>query len=181
MSNKQCKPVLLFLVAMSLQSVLGTIYGQSNQAPGFSPILKKNSVYVELFGSSGVIYNISYDRIIKQKEEYKVSIANGVQYFPFGSPVFGEWITSLSTQVNMLYGNIHYFETGIGATYLLDKTSGNQIEGAWGIPFRFGYRYQKTEGGLLIKIAYTPTIVHWDELNGDFLPVWGGIALGWTF
>ena len=166
---------------MPLLGIFETIYAQSNQATGLPPKLKKNSVYIEFLGSSGAIYNISYDRIMKQKEEYKVSIAGGLQYFPFGTSIKEDWITSLTSQVNILRGNIHYFEMGIGAIYLLTMYNTQIVDGAWGIPLRFGYRYQKPEGGLLFKIAYTPLILNMEGLNGNILPIWGGVALGWTF
>ena len=42
--------------------------------------IKKNSIYVELFGSAGFIYNLTYDRMLLDGDKIRISAAMGFQY-----------------------------------------------------------------------------------------------------
>lgn len=134
----------------------------------------KNSVYIELFGNAGYLYNITYDRIIFTKEKNNISAGLGVQYF--SSSDIEDFIFSLSPQISYFYGIKHHFETGLGVAY--DFNSGDFV-----IPIRIGYRFQKPEGGLLCKIGFTPLLTNSYSIFGEGFSLipWGGLAIGWTF
>ena len=93
-------------------------------------------------------------------------------------------MVSSSLQINYLYGDIHHLELGAGYTYVASFSN----KPTWGFPIRIGYRYQKKQGGLFFKAAYTPLIIRANtfpfiEKNKLFVPylLFGGIAVGWSF
>lgn len=130
-----------------------------SEATTKSVLLKKNTIYGEILGSAFSFYNISFDRIIYHKENRKISLAIGTQYQ--AKSYFGgnDWMTSISPQINYLQGTQHHLELGVGYVYLASVSGIRFTDGVWGIPLRIGYRYQKPEGGIFIKAAYTPSIL----------------------
>ena len=132
----------------------------------------KNTIYLEILGNAGYLYNISYDRLLYTKENNNISLGLGAQYLP-SSDLSSDYILSVSPQINYLYGVKHYFETGLGFSY--DFNVGDFV-----VPIRIGYRYQKPDGGLFYKIGFTPFYIN-DLLGSPALIPWGGLALGWTF
>lgn len=163
MKNKTYFLLIGILFTMLVQNV-------NAQANEYTAITK-NSIYVEMFGSAGYIYNISYDRIVFAHKKSKVSAAMGLQYIPDG---YGndEVVFSCSPQINYMYGIKHHFETGIGIAAF--------NTGEYVIPIRIGYRYQTNEEGMFYKVALTPVYI--DDFFGSagILP-WGGFAIGWSF
>jgi hypothetical protein len=138
--------------------------------------ISKNSIYFELLGSAGYLYNISYDRIVLTKGKNHISTGLGFQYTPFSSKLTNNPVSSLSPQINYFYGIKHHFETGLGLVYYFNSSDLD-------IPIRIGYRFQKPEGGLLFKVALTPLLTKSYPIFGEGLLLipWGGIAIGWTF
>jgi hypothetical protein len=100
-----------------------------------------------------------------------MALTLGAQYLPKKLNA-DKAMLSFCPQVNFLYGFIHYFELGVGASYDVYTKSLT-------FPFRIGYRYQEQGGGIFFKIAATPMIVKAD-LFYTFKP-WAGAAIGWTF
>ncbi|MEA1875145.1 MAG: hypothetical protein U9N51_12085 [Bacteroidota bacterium] len=147
-------------------------YNQKNE----NERLRKNSVYLELFGNSFYQYNMGYDRILFDKRKNKLSIASGIGYLPLEiSSLNCEWFNYIFTsQVNYFTGKEHHFETGLGFTYIGKKNS-DYYEML--ISLRIGYRYQKQDGGLFIKSSLTP--LYFLKIN-QFGP-WAGVVVGWTF
>jgi hypothetical protein len=138
-------------------------------------IIKKNSVYVEFLGSSPMLYNVTYDRLIVGEDKIRTSVALGLQYI-FDSEIEGALNSdfTMTPQFNLLFGRKHYFEFGMGAAFPFGSESAI-------FPFRLGYRFQKEEGGLLFKAAFTPIYFPGDGFFGSpFLP-WGGLSAGYTF
>lgn len=81
---------------------------------------------------------------------------------------------TVTPQFNMLFGRKHFFELGIGAAFPFG-------DGETLIPCRLGYRFQKENGGLFIKAAYTPIYFLGGEYFGRLFKPWGGLSLGYTF
>jgi hypothetical protein len=138
----------------------------------FSQSYKKqtanNTIYFEAFGSAP-IGNLSYGRQIFLSKKNKLSLDLGIQYAPFVST---RWSMGASPQISYLYGSTNHIELGIGCFY----------DFYWGdlIPFpKLGYRYQKKDGGLMVKIECTPMLVVITQSKTIF--PWGGIGLGWAF
>jgi hypothetical protein len=179
MKKLNMKIFLLFIITIFINS-FSYAQNQTIEPPQRDQV-KKNSVYIEGLGSAGAIYNLSYDRIVYQEEQNKFTIAMGMQFLSHSPYNDNDWIGSISPQINYLQGIKHHLELGIGFTYLASMSNVFIREGIWGVPLRIGYRYQRDEGGLFLKIAYTPIIIDKEIISSGFLPVWGGLALGWTF
>ena len=172
--------LLLFILFFEKIAFTQNINEASTRPTG----IKKNTIYGEILGSAFSFYNISFDRIIYHKEDRKISLAIGTQYQARSYFGGNDWMTSISPQINYLQGIQHHLELGIGYVYLASVSGIRITDGVWGIPLRIGYRYQKPEGGIFFKAAYTPSILDRRILDKDktsFLFLWGGIALGWTF
>ncbi len=137
--------------------------------------IRKNSVYIEFLGSSPLLYNVTYDRLFVGEGPIRLSAAVGLQYI-FDRDIDAALNSdfSMTPQLNMLFGRKHYFEFGVGAAFPFGG-------GGTVFPFRLGYRFQKEEGGLFFKAAFTPIYFPGDGIFGSpFLP-WGGLAAGYTF
>ena len=135
-----------------------------------SDTTNKNSIYLELLGNSAILYNITYDRIIHDHNNYKLSLGIGGQYLSD--------LLSISPQINLLYGQRHNLEIGAGLAY--NFFSSNAIF----IIRLFGYRYQNPKNRLLFKIGFTPMIAKPLTKIGSSdeykIYPWGGIAIGYT-
>ena len=166
MKNQLSKLLLSIFVIFIIQNVQAQSEEKVKQA--------KNTVYLELFGSAGAVYNITYDRILISRDQNSLSAALGIQYFPLGVTEEGDHsIYSISPQINYFTGKIHRFELGLGLAYDFNEES-------FAIPFRIGYRYQKNEGGMFYKVGFTPVYTNVSIWNKTILPS-GGIAVGWSF
>lgn len=152
-------------------------------------ITAKNSIYVELLGNAG-LYSFNYDRIVHQRETFKMSIRGGLSYVPLSSDRDFQILIPLEWNV-MLGRKNKYFETGIGLTQILyfeDKRWEPSSTLSYNILMivpRIGYRLQKDEKGFLFRIGLTPL---WGvSYNGEkrksvvgFFPSLG-ISLGKSF
>ena len=138
-------------------------------------IYKRNAMFVELFGSSVYVYNLTYDREIWVRDNKRVNAAFGLQYFPkLGLLKYN--LVSFSPQVSFIYGKIFCLEIGAGLSYDLFFKN-------WGLPLRLGYRYQPMESGFFFRAAITPIITNSYPVNSDKLSMvmWGGIGVGYSF
>jgi hypothetical protein len=106
--------------------------------------IKKNSIYVELAGSAGLFYNVTYDRMLFGGDKIRVSAALGFQYANLEPDLAFESDYTMSPQVNLLFGRKHYVEIGVGAFI---RFGADQVV----YPFRFGYRYQREQGGFFLE------------------------------
>jgi hypothetical protein len=145
---------------------------------------KKNSLYVE-FGGNGFIYSLGYDRLFFSENKLRMSLSLGTSYSHFFHE--NEGSVFILPQINSLYGEKHNLELGIGFSWPIIRIALNQQDynsmNLYFVFYRLGYRYQKKDGGLLLKFAFTPfTIIDpnppWDY---DFINPWLGVTIGWTF
>lgn len=162
----------------------------------------QHTIYAEIFGNAGTAV-IGYDYVVPFKNMHKISFNCGVflgmprssRYtnIPEGVTCYENvgWDENaiISPQISYLYGRNHHLELGIGLTYnylnilrWIDADDDYPPENYWHIPFRVGYRHQREKGGLFLKIAYTPIIIDpFKRESRNFIPIWGGVALGYTF
>ena len=106
------------------------------------------------------------------------------------------WVPVIPVEISALWGaSKHNLELGAGfftlrnRTYTLNENFPNTIreQKHWdqNILARIGYRYQKPEGGLFFRVAYTPTMVFDNSAIAEdpiyFLPFSVGISLGVSF
>lgn len=171
MSIKFDKIIVLVSFVILLFACTNTLAQQGDE----NIIYKRNAVFVELFGSSVYVYNLTYDREIWVRDNKRVNAALGLQFFPkLGLLQYN--LVSFSPQFSFLYGKTHCLEIGAGLSYDLFFKN-------WGLPLRLGYRYQPMESGFFFRAALTPIITNSYPVNSVKLTVvtWGGIGLGYSF
>lgn len=162
-------------------------------------ITKRNSIYGEFAGISGSVSSINYDRILHENENSFIDLTLGFGYFPFFKDL--DPIIGIPVSINYTYGSgVHHFEAGAGLTYnsginretLIYEVDGINIsysyketkyEVALWSSFRIGYKYQKPNGGLFIRLGLTPLLkiktlsVFKDDRN--IFPAFG-LGIGYT-
>ncbi|HEX2202866.1 MAG TPA: hypothetical protein VHG91_06200 [Longimicrobium sp.] len=142
-----------------------------------APAYVKNAIYVEL-GGNALLFSVNYDRRIG---DWAGRV--GVQFLGAGYDDEGDDDTSvLVVPVTVSYlagrGNGRA-EIGLGVGISrgnLDFGSLGEadIDGVYGTGI-LGYRYQRPEGGLLVRAGFTPVLI--DE---EFWP-WFGFSVGFGF
>ena len=170
---------LLITIILLILINTGSVYGQNFK--------KKNAIYAELLGTSGSAFNFNYDRVILEFDKMYFDVTTGFGYFPSvnnSNPIIGVPIS-----INLTTGtNNHHFEFGIGITYnsgILQEiiytpsySESNSFKAIYS-NFRIGYKYQKPESGLFLRIGLTPlvrlkTIEELDNIKtGRFIPLFG--------
>ncbi|TXK48608.1 hypothetical protein FVR03_07880 [Pontibacter qinzhouensis] len=155
--------------------------------------IKRNTVYVELLGNGG-FYSLNFDRILVNRENWKIAGRVGVTYFNHFDN-YSSQVAGVPLELSYLRGKgNHYFEAGLGlnpvyrSRYNFNKELGKQHELNIWANARLGYRYQKREGGVFYRIAYTPilskTIFSKNESHPSStswaMPVWFGLSIGKT-
>ena len=146
----------------------GSSWGQTTDSP------MANTLYAELGGSAGFVYNVGYDRLLYTNGRNKLAVAAGFQYLPTGQSIPVH--VSFSPQISYLLGRLNHLELGVGTIHSTGERNSTAAT------LRIGYRYQRPDGGTFFKIGFTP-ILFGVEIFGETLPVfpWGGFAFGWTF
>ncbi len=173
--------ILLFFISKAV-----IISGQNNDK-AVTQNSKKNSVFIE-GGGNGFLGSVNYDRITgpifeKLKISFRIGIGQNIVPFSY-SPTLP--IAPL-VELNLLFGKEkHYFETGFGVNfssstddnyYGFHSTSPKRVTTLFPYEtFRLGYRYQKPNGGLFFRAAFTPNFG--SQLSGFF---WIGVSLGYSF
>ncbi len=123
--------------------------------------IEKNTIYAEAFGQ-GFCWSMNYDRLINTHKKVYNSFTVGVVYVPkqiqfgdgsyFGVPVSYNWLFGKKS---------HHLELGVGITGLASKsdyglTTINNFY-TYLTP-KIGYRFQRPQGGLFLKVTATPMI-----------------------
>jgi hypothetical protein len=142
----------------------------------------KNAIYLEM-GGNAYVYSLNYERIFLPKKYIKVGARAGISVLPKNNltapyPIVPLEVIALTGKRN------HHFETGIGLTPFIgyvtyDGARGSDYERERlqaATTFRLGYRYQKPEGGFMLRAGYMPI------LNPDgYMIFWAGISIGKSF
>ncbi|MFY7908881.1 MAG: hypothetical protein ACOVO2_04995 [Emticicia sp.] len=146
----------------------------------------RNLVYLEAFGAGGY-GSLNYERIIfKQRNQLtpnlKVGVRLGISTFhlkDFNNKFNPDVIIPVS--VNAIFGKTHHLELGFGQT-LSNVTQTNNMTFAverqttLDSHFTAGYRYQKSERGIIFRLNYSP-IISSDKLYNS----WFGLSIGYGF
>jgi hypothetical protein len=179
------KHVLAFLLLLSAAS-----FGFSqSEAPvkGPRPYTFVNSVQLEL-GGAGVAYSLNYERILLNGRWLKTGIRGGLGITP---PFQGESTPQVRIPIlvneQLSFGSQH-IELGAGVSIM---NTYNFLFEKFGFMFgRFtsfgvmslGYRYQKPEGRLILKAAYTPMVSLRQNGSGPVHVFQGfGVTVGYAF
>jgi hypothetical protein len=186
------------LFVFSQNKLLAQVEKETKTKKSAEIFTAKNSIYGELLGTS-YGYAINYGFIFHQKEKLKFSTSAGfsLRYRKGSEPIFsGYLIPAFSTEITALWGKSKgHLEFGTGFVvnrnkqFIFDEDFPRNIRERqyWGktIVPRIGYRFQKPDGGLFFRAAYTPWI-KFNNIEGDgekvkFLPFGIGLSLGWSF
>ena len=168
---------------------------------------EKNTIYAEAFGQ-GFCWSLNYDRLLNTDKKVFNSFTAGVVYVPnqiqfgdgsyFGVPVSYNWLFGKKS---------HHLELGVGITGMAVKSD----FGLFGLSTtnhfytyltpKIGYRFQRPQGGLFLKVTATPMIDlvsfsnEWSNngslrisslfsnVLGLYYPAfpWPGFSIGYTF
>lgn len=183
--------------------------------------INRNSIYFEAFGQ-GLYNSISFDRINSINKNIKTSFSAGLTLVPTSELC----VVGIPASYNYLFGkNNHHLELGLGITAMYlrqnkltvsegvtDLNGNTQINNYIGYQNNFysyftpkiGYRFQKNDGGLFLRLTLTPSIAGINSIGGTqggnlikhdretqyfksaafFEPYkifpWAGISIGWT-
>lgn len=195
------KSVLLTLMSVfvfSQYKVVAQVEKETKTESSAEIFTAKHAIYGELGGTS-TGYAINYGFIFHQKQKLKYSAGAGfsMRYQDEIIRSFsGFWVPSFSTEITALWGKSKgHLEFGTGFVAYRDKQyifdedfpRNIRIRQYWGktIVPRIGYRYQKPDGGLFFRAAYSPWIgfrnLEGDEEKVNFLAFGIGLSLGWSF
>lgn len=145
----------------------------------------KNSAQVGL-GGHGVFYSLDYERVLLNGPKTKTTGQIGLSYYPPAIGIIALWIPVIINE--LISFNKHHIELGLG--YVITKDAIQEtstVSGEWDGFFagRLGYRYQKPDGRLLIRVGFTPLLYYpydyrmYREIP-EFIPL-GGLAIGYCF
>ena len=146
----------------------------------------KNSYYFEILGNA-FLYSVNFDRIVYEKEKFKIASRIGITYMPYWEGLTEVKGPGIPLELNFLFGKrSNLLELGLGATYFYftepywDRKKYHFLMEN----LRFGYRHQKEEGGFLFRIAIVPISTfqidpEFDD-DGWIIPYYAGISIGFT-
>ena len=137
--------------------------------------------YLEIAGIGGY-GSLNYENIPYQKNNFMLSIRSGISTYhltDFMNKFNPDIIIPLA--VNVIYGKNHCIEFGLGQTITsivhsdpINFMQSRSIKLSSNLTL--GYRYQKTQGGIVFRGGYMPIIE-----NNKYFRHWAGISFGYAF
>jgi hypothetical protein len=159
---------------------LFTFSAAYSQDQSINKFQHKNSFQFEL-GGHGLVYSINYERLIINANRFKTAAQLGCSYYPPSTGVRDLWIPFGINEI-ISFGK-HHIEAGLG--YVLIREAARDQENNPDYWFwtnlysgRIGYRFQKPDGRLILRAAFTPVIEY--DAAFEFHPL-GGVAVGYSF
>ncbi len=140
--------------------------------------------------ANSIVYSLNYDRILISKEKWKFSGRLGFGYF------FDRYnrhsVLNFPSEFTFLIGKSkHFFETGLGVTYYVFTVPKEEYyyweaEHYSYLFSRFGYRYQRPQGGFFFKAGLNVACALTENSRyafyySEFVWVYGGVGIGYTF
>ncbi len=160
-------------------------YGQTSGSEEASDrFIYRNIAEIEIFGH-GSFYSINYERLIFNGERFKTSAQAGFAYYPESSGVVPIWVP-LSLNQLLSFGS-HHLEVGLGQIIINDILPNGINDYKLYGSIKAGYRFQKPDGRIMLKLLFTPIIDYWDRVNPEFVTEyvefipWGGLTVGYNF
>lgn len=140
----------------------------------------RNRVYAEVLGAAG-LGSLNYERVLWEGAPLQLGARIGVGVLHF-TDITRRFNPDLVLPIGVVasYGHRVKGEIGSGASITSivypDEASfmparRSELQ-AW---LSFGIRYQRTDGGVLLRVAYTPIIEFGDWRH------WGGVSAGISF
>jgi len=135
-------------------------------------------------GGHGLFYSLNYERILLNGGRFKTASQAGISYYPPRTGIRDIWIP-LGINEIFSFGN-HHLEAGIGYLPIreaLRYPDDTPDEWFWShlMTGRIGYRFQKPEGRLILRAAFTPVLEMEYLGHGDEFHPLGGISVGYSF
>ena len=157
----------------------------------------KNSIFIEAGANSIAFGVLNYDRILIDKERWKLSGRLGFSILPNSNA----WGFGTPLEFGFLIGKTkHFFEVGIGTSYFygLENVPGGAARfSSILLISRVGYRLQKPDGGIFFKVGintispvyeqiknsiyYPDYAFNFFSLNQRVVMPYVGMAIGYTF
>lgn len=139
---------------------------------------------------NSLFYGINYDRILINKEKWKFTGRLGFAYFYLRYDKYS--VFNFPSEFSFLIGKSrHFFETGLGITYYVETVSkeyysNDKVAHYCYLLSRFGYRYQRPQGGLFLKVGVNLVSPLTDNAKytfyySEFIWIYGGVGIGYTF
>jgi hypothetical protein len=146
----------------------------------------RNLIYLEAFGAGGY-GSLNYERIVFQQRNklppnLKIGVRLGLSTFhlrDFNNKFNPDVI--IPVLINAIYGKTHHLEVGLGQTISnVAQTNGTTFaierQTSLNSNFTAGYRYQKSERGVIFRLNYSPIISTNKVYNS-----WFGLSIGYGF
>lgn len=157
------------------------VNAQPRSSSGDSIRTTTHSVYLEIGGSGGY-GSLNYEQFIFLKKKIKLAGRIGISTYHF-KDFQNKFNPDILVPITFktLYGNTHHAEIGIGETFASIVSAGEtNFEPKRSVNlhthFLIGYRYQRTKGGIIAGVAYTPIL----EFN-HYWRNWASISIGYSF
>ena len=195
-----------FLSILVFLTLFNSISGQDNSSLSTGAESQsdnsKNAAYVELLGKGG-IYSINFEReVYRINEEIAFNASIGFSLMNGYTDVEKSKDFLLPLEINVKYSfDKHHVVLGYGTTLWKYKVIDVKIDNSnigdspaaptlkpmkeWFAHLTLEYRYQKPEGGLLIKAGITPLWFDYMSYsafskNANF-QMWPNLGVGWAF
>jgi len=144
-------------------------------------VIAKNIIHIEAAGVGGY-GSINYERIIPIKSKFKIGARVGLSTYnlkDFTNKFNPDLILPIA--ITGLFGYNHKLEFGVGQTLSnvvrasptnWEPERKTNLHGN----FTIGYRYQKDEGGIMLRCSYSPIIEFYKYFRN-----WGAVGIGYAF
>ena len=167
------------------------------QALGQRSFQAKDAVYLEIFGSTGSVAGIGYDRVIGVNTNSYFTFSTALGIFPstiegakpiVGLPILFNYVTGLS-KAHFELGAGFCYSQGLQQEAFVDRSGnfgGSNFYSLDAIFFsgRLGLRIQNPDGGFFFRLTANPYIKMYD-ISEDYPNtkafLMGGIAFGASF
>lgn len=184
---------------------------------------KKNSIYIEAFGQ-GMLNSICFDRILDSERKIKNTISGGLSFWPgrgfiwSGTNISYNFLTGQENN-HLEFGlgfslTSEYYKTIVGGKCFDDNGNiisndptfiGTNFDCYTFLTPKIGYRFQRKNGGLQLRITFTPMVPlinrfytsynsyysenpYYTYFKSYFYPYykipvfpWAGASIGYTF
>jgi len=171
------RTLLILIFIFFISPVKGQEISKENNS-----VIAKNNVYASL-GGPGIYFSLIYERIVLNDKKFSLGIKGGIGT-GLSSVLFPDEF-NFPIGVYFLYGkrNSHLDLSMNVTSYLLqqyDYTKDNNYkELRLLVVPSVSYRYQKPEGGFLLRAGFSP-IININSITNSFVP-WIDISIGWSF
>ena len=140
-----------FVALILMLSFSGSVFSQSSLDSTLRKHKKyfaRHTIYTE-FSRNIILRSSNYDLMVVHKKWFSLSARLGIGFFPIDNVVL-----DLPTEINLLLGNQHYLEAGLGliSEFNIPPPSNYPLY----IPIqslRLGYRFQKNTGGFFLRFG----------------------------